>query len=63
MPTVAPLAAGSLAGLNFFHNVNQENVLEEHQDSLDSQAGKISALEAKVTALEGTSGGTDSSGN
>ena len=63
MPTVVPLAVGSLAGLNLFHNVNQENVLEEHQDSLDSQLGKITALEAKVTALEGASSGSASTGN
>ena len=58
MPTVVPLAAGSLAGLNFFHNVNQENVLDEHQDSLDSQASRITAAEAKITALESASAGT-----
>ena len=57
MPTVVPLAAGSLAGLNFFHNVNQENVLDEHQDSLDSLESRITAAEAKVTALESASSG------
>ena len=58
MPTVVPLAVGSLAGLNFFHNVNQENVLDEHQDSLDSQASRMTAVEAKVAALESVTAGT-----
>ena len=58
MPNVVPLAVGSLAGLNFFHNVNQENVLDEHKDSLDSQESRITAVEAKVAALESVTAGT-----
>ena len=52
-----PAATLTLGGLNFFHNTNQQEVLDQHQDSLDSLTTALAALTSRVTALESAGSG------
>ena len=55
-PTVIPAATLTLGGVNYFNNVNQQNVLDEQQSSLDSLSTRLSSAESSISSSSSATG-------